>query len=119
IAVSGRAVAQGRYSPSTPNVLVLDPSGTSVTATGGAGLNVTNGGLFVNSTSTNALNISNNTSVTANEYDFSGPSVSNTASLQGPSGGSATIYYNQTATPDPLQGLPAPSTSGFTKYDSN
>jgi hypothetical protein len=122
IPVSARAVAGGRWKTGDASILVLNPSGTTVTGNGNTGINIA-GPFIVNSTGPNVFNLPGNPTITANEFDFAGnsspPSLGLSSSqvsqdLLGPGGSAASIAYSQTPTADPLSFLPPPSTTGLT-----
>jgi len=124
IPISARAVARGQWVPGTNGFLVLAPSGTSVTMTGNANVNVQNGTFVVNSTGPNAYNGGKVKSV-ASEFDFlasqtnSGLGANPSQYVSGPGGASPTIAYNQPQVTDPLAFLPQPSSSGMTVRSSS
>jgi Flp pilus assembly protein TadG len=112
--VTARAVARGLLAPSSVGLLVLGPSGTTVTLKGNATVNIQNGSVVVDSTGPNVFSFSgnsNNTNITGTEIDLVSSSSNLGAStnyFNGPNGTAATINYNQPSTPDPLANLPVP-----------
>jgi hypothetical protein len=106
IAVRGRAVARGIWSPFKDGIMVLDPSvASALTAGGGGGFTLNNANVIVDSN--NSTSVSNNStgatlSVANGAFYLSG-GISNNTTLKG------TVYYNQRPTPDPLAYLPEPS----------
>jgi hypothetical protein len=95
------------------SVVVLDPTAVgALSLSGNASIKVT-GGVFVDSSSSGALSASGNTQITASVIDVHG-GVQAT--------GNATFHpapiTKAASLPDPLAGLPAPSTSGLTNYGS-
>jgi hypothetical protein len=110
--VTARAVARGSYTPATPGILILDPSGNNtlnVTATGN--VTVTNGGAIdVNSKSANGGATCTNTgNIVADTINLSDNTYnhSNTGTLIGQ------INFNVPPTPDPLAGLAEPTQPGL------
>jgi Flp pilus assembly protein TadG len=110
--VSARSVARGLYKPSSPGILILDPTDNNtldVTASGG--VTVTNGGsIIVDSKSANGgLTITNTGNVTAANVNLSDGlyNQSNSGTVIG------TVNYNQPPTPDPLATLPEPSQPAY------
>ena len=109
IQAGARAVARGLYTPSSPGILVLDPTDNNtldVTASGG--VTVTNhGSITDDSKSANGgLTITNTGNVTADTVNLSDGTYnhSNSGNII-----ANTINYNQAATPDPLASMPEPS----------
>ena len=95
------------------SIVVLDPTASgALSLSGSASINV-GGGVFVDSSSSSALSASGTSQITASVIDVHG-GVQKT--------GSATFNpappTNAAPRPDPLAGLPAPSTSGLTNYGS-
>jgi Flp pilus assembly protein TadG len=108
LTVTARAVARGLYTPSSPGILVLDPTGNnSLDVTASGGVTVTNGGAIdVDSNSASGgLTITNTGNVTADTINLS----DNTYNHSNSGDAIGTINYKQPATPDPLALLPEPS----------
>jgi Flp pilus assembly protein TadG len=106
--VAARSVGRGKFAPSSPGILILDPTDNNtldVTASGG--VTVTNGGAIdVNSQSPNGGATCTNTgNITADTINLSDNTFnhSNSGTLVG------TINYNVPPTPDPLAALPEPA----------
>lgn len=121
LSVQGRAVARGSQTPPGIGILVLDPSANNAFQMSGTGsVNVTNGSVVVDSTSSTGLHLSASGSLTAdviNTHTTSSPGYSATAS--GTVNG--TMNFNQPVTPDPLASFASsntPSTSGVVDYGS-
>ncbi len=112
MSATASAVAQGG-SPtpySTAAILVLNPSGTSVTLSGSAAVTAVGGSVIVDSNSSSSVLSSGFPSITAPTLDLSG-----SIRYSGSNPNNATVTNTgQTATPDPLASIPAPSTSGMT-----
>jgi hypothetical protein len=105
-AVSG----SGTFPYSTAAILVLNPTGTSVTLSGSPAVTAKNGSIIVDSTSSAAIVSSGSPSITAPVLDLSGK-----ISFSGASPNKATVTNTgQPNTPDPLAGIAAPSSSGMT-----
>jgi Flp pilus assembly protein TadG len=111
--ICAAATAKKMRSPS--GILVLDPTGRkALDMSGGSQLNLPNGDVVVDSSDSDAFNISGgNSGITANEISITGNYSA--------SGGSADNLHPtpQTGQPperDPLAGLPAPSTAGLPVY---
>jgi hypothetical protein len=106
------ASTPGSISSLINGVTVLDPSGqNALQMSGGATLKLPTGLVAVNSSSSSALNISGrNSGITATMIDVTGNYIA--------TGGSAanlhpTPLTGVAPTPDPMAGLPEPSTSGL------
>jgi Flp pilus assembly protein TadG len=114
--IAAAAVARGTTAPySKAAVLVLAATGTSVTATGSAQVNVNNGSVVVDSTSASAVLLSGSAGITTSELDLSG-GVRSSSSV----GIQATVTKtNQPSTADPLGGIAAPSSSGLAVQSSS
>jgi hypothetical protein len=114
-AVVGRAVARASYQPASPAMLVLDPSGSSVTISGTNIINLNGGSFVVNSTSGSAAVSSGSPAIQAGQFYFSGSPgylYSGSSPWEAPNGSAApasTITSGATPTPDPLANLPVPS----------
>jgi hypothetical protein len=107
---SATALGGSRTPYSTAAILVLDPSGTSVTLSGTAALTAVGGSVIVDSSSTSSVLASGTPSITAPTLDLSGG-----IRYSGSNPNNATVTNTgQTSTPDPLASIPAPSTSGMT-----
>jgi hypothetical protein len=111
MSVQANAVAGfGSLPYSTAAILVLNPTGTSVTLSGLTAVTAKNGSIIVDSTSNAAIVSSGSPSITAPVLDLSGK-----ISSSGASPNKATVTNSgQPNTPDPLAGIAAPSLSGMT-----
>ena len=111
VAVEGRAVADvtsAAYSPAA--ILVLGPSGSTVTLSGTTKVTASGGSVVVDSTSSSSITSSGSPSITTPELDLSG-----NISYSGTNPNKATTTkYGQTPTPDPLANLAVPSSAGMT-----
>jgi Flp pilus assembly protein TadG len=105
------AVARGSGSAySTAAILVLAPTGTSVTLSGTTQITAKNGPVIVDSTSSSSVVSSGSPSITAPVLDLSGQIL-----FSGSNPNKATVTNTgQANTPDPLSGIVAPSSSGMT-----
>lgn len=109
IPVGARAVARGRWTPFKAGILVLAPTGNTLSGVGNATA-VSGGPVVINSTDSAAVTGSGNVSMTAPEFDISGAVSPNPAYFHG------TVNTNVRRTPDPLSYLPPPSTSGLARF---
>jgi hypothetical protein len=111
MSVTATAVARGVPTPySKAALLVLAPSGTSVTLSGTPQVTAVNGSIIVDSTSSAAILSSGTPTITAPELDLSGE-----ITYSGHNPNNATVTkYGQANTPDPLASIPAPSSAGLT-----
>jgi hypothetical protein len=101
-----RTVARGKVKYNF-GVILLDPSMSgAMSGTGSARLNVPNGTIAVDSSSSSAANFSGSAGATAQTINITG----------GSSGGSfvGTVVTGASPTPDPLTSLPAPNMSTMT-----
>jgi hypothetical protein len=116
MSVAASAVARGITTPySTAAILVLDPSGSSVTLSGTVQVTAVNGSVVVDSTSAAAVLSSGSPSITTPELDLSGH-----ITYSGTNPNKATLTkFRQPNTPDPLASIPAPSSSGMTVQSSS
>ena len=113
-AMASAVAGSGSGAYSTAALLVLNPTGTSVTLSGTTALTATNGSIVVNSTSSTAVLSSGSPSITAPVLDLSG-----SIRYSGTNPNKATVTnLGQSSTPDPLAGLAAPSTTGMTNHGS-
>jgi hypothetical protein len=120
IPVSARAVAQGRSvngasASGLPGILVLNPTGTAITAVGNGKVDVTDpqgytghgGSIYVDSTGPNAV------SVKGANANLTAPSVFIAQTGSAPSGitvsGGGSVNMGAAPLPDPLAYLPAPT----------
>jgi hypothetical protein len=110
LSVTARAVARGRWVPSSPGVLVLDYSGKGTFSVQGGGAFTESGAaVVINSSDPQALIDTGNGTVIATEFDITGAlSVSNQATLK-TSPIPNNINEGVPPTADPLAYLPAPS----------
>lgn len=114
---SATALGGSKTPYSTAAILVLNPSGTSVTLSGTASLTAVGGSVIVDSNSSSSVLSSGSPgpSITAPTLDLSGGIRSS-----GSNPNNATVTNTgQTSTPDPLASIPAPSTSGMTVQSSS
>ena len=109
---TARGLSDAPYS--TAAVLVLNPTGTSVTLSGTTSVTAKNGSIIVDSTSSSAILSSGSPSITAPVLDLSG-----SITYSGTNPNKATVTNSsQPNTPDPLAGLAAPSSTGMTNHGS-
>jgi Flp pilus assembly protein TadG len=112
-AMASAVAGSGTVPYSTAAILVLNPTGTSVTLSGSPAVTAKNGSIIVDSTSNAAVVSSGSTpgpSITAPVLDLSGK-----ISFSGSNPNKATVTTTgQPNTPDPLAGITAPSSSGMT-----
>jgi Flp pilus assembly protein TadG len=110
--VVARAVARGRWAPDNNGILVLAPTGQGAFSTVGNGvMNLVGASLIVDSTDPAGATLTNNATVSAPVFDFSGtPGYS----CSGSGGFQGTIYSGQPPTPDPLAYIPEPDPSTMT-----
>jgi hypothetical protein len=116
MSVTASAVARGISKPySTAALLVLAPSGSSVTLSGTTQVTAVNGSIVIDSTSSSSVVSSGSPSITTPTLDLSGRIL-----YSGTNPNKATVTnYNQTSTADPLSSIPAPSSSGMTVQSSS
>ncbi|HZW30871.1 MAG TPA: pilus assembly protein TadG-related protein [Isosphaeraceae bacterium] len=116
LSVTASAVARGTANPySKAAILVLNRSGSSVTLSGTTQVTAVNGSIIVDSTSAASILSSGTPSITAPVLDLSG-----NIRYSGHNPNNATVTnYSQPNTPDPLAGIPAPSSSGMTVQSSS
>jgi hypothetical protein len=95
---------------STAAIQVLDPTGTGITLSGTTQVTAKNGAIIVNSTSASSVIASGSPTITTPTLDLSG----NIAFSGSNPNKATTTNYGQTATPDPLSSIVAPSSSGMT-----
>src|SRR5438094_178555 len=108
------AVARGRWVPSSNGFLVLGPSGTSITMSGTANIQVNGGTFIADSSGPQVFRDSSSVKTTASEFDFVSTAANlgispATSYLASPGGTAPTINYSQPVAPDPLASLAAPS----------
>ena len=123
LSVTASAVAQGTLgSSSTPYstaaLLVLAPTGSSVTLSGSTKVTALNGSIVVDSTSSASILSSGSNpgpSITAPELDLSGKILYSGSNPNQ----ATTTKSSQPNTPDPLASLSAPSSSGMTVQSSS
>jgi Flp pilus assembly protein TadG len=109
-AMASAVAGSGTVPYSTAAILVLNPTGTSVTLSGSTQVTAKNGSIIVDSTSSAAIVSSGTPSITAPVLDLSGK-----ISFSGSNPNKATVTdTGQPNTPDPLAGIAAPSSSGMT-----
>jgi Flp pilus assembly protein TadG len=105
--------ASSAYSPAA--ILVLAPTGSSVTLSGTTQVTASNGNVIVDSTSSSSILSSGAGSITTPTLDLSG-----NITYSGSNPNKATVTnYGQANTPDPLANIPAPSSSGMTVQSSS
>jgi hypothetical protein len=117
MSATASAVALGGSSTpySTAAILALNPSGTSVTFSGTTSVTAVGGSVIVDSNSSSSVLASGTPSITAPTLDLSGG-----IQYSGTNPNKATVTNTgQTATPDPLASIPAPSSSGMTVQRSS
>lgn len=117
MSATASAVAEGGSSApySTAAILVLNPTGTSVTMSGTTAVSAVGGSVIVDSNSSMSVLSSGSPSITAPTLDLSG-----SIRYSGTNPNKATVTNtSQTPTPDPLAGIPAPSTSGMTTQSNS
>jgi Flp pilus assembly protein TadG len=109
-AMASAVAGSGTVPYSTAAILVLNPTGTSVTLSGSTQVTAKNGSIIVDSTSNAAIVSSGTPSITAPVLDLSGK-----ISFSGSNPNKAAVTTTgQPNTPDPLAGIAAPSSSGMT-----
>ena len=110
MSVTARAVARVMPSPSSPVILLLDPSmPKSLNATGNGDIIATGGSIVVDSSDSQAGNITGNGSVTAPNINFTG---SDNTTGNGIFNG--TVKTGVAPTIDPLASLPVPTAPATT-----
>jgi hypothetical protein len=117
IPIRGRAVAAGLLKPLDKGIILLDPSGQSLTAVGNASIDVTSGAIVVDSNNSAAASLVGNASIIAPTIDFTGSpgySLSGNAGF----GPGTTLASNQPPVPDPLAYLPPPNPNSLTVQSS-
>jgi Putative Flp pilus-assembly TadE/G-like len=116
MAVTGRSVARGIYSPASAAILLLDPSmPKALNATGNGNVTVTGGGsIVVDSSNSQGGNITGSGNVSASNINFYG-SYNTTSSGRF----LGTIKTNVAPTADPLSALPVPNPSTMTTQSSS
>jgi Flp pilus assembly protein TadG len=111
MSAAASAVARGTtVAYSTAALLVLAPTGSSVTLSGTTQVTAVNGSIVVDSTSSSAILSSGSPSITAPVLDLSGNILYSGSNPNK----ATTTNYSQPNTPDPLAGISAPTTSGLT-----
>jgi hypothetical protein len=110
MSVTARGVARGISSPSSPAILLLDPSmKASLNVTGNGGINATGGSIVVDSNNAQAGVTVGNGNVTAPNMNFTGSyTTTGSGSFIG------TIKTTVSPTSDPLSRIPAPDPSTLT-----
>lgn len=110
IAVEARAVARGMQNPyAKAAILLLDPSSAGAFNDTGNGLTVTGAPILINSSSSQAAELSGNALVTAPQMKI----VGNYTIGGGNASINSTVSTGVTATPDPLAKLPLPVASSL------
>jgi hypothetical protein len=112
LTVRARAVAIGKWAPFRDGIMVLDPTSSgSLSANGGASINVVNADVIVDSNAPDAATAIGGTVISAPNFYITGvPGTSTTG------GGTfaGNIVDNQQPTPDPLANIPVPDPSTMT-----
>ena len=110
LTVGARSVARGAIPDPNIGFLLLDPTmPDSLSMTGNAGVNVTNGSVIIDSNNSEAVRSTGNAQVIASKINITGSGYSvPSGAFQG------TVKTGVAPTPDPLAHLPVPSTSGMT-----
>jgi Putative Flp pilus-assembly TadE/G-like len=113
--VSARAVARGLWTPASPGILVLDPTGNNALDVSASGnVTVTNGGAVIvdSNSASGGATFGDTGSVVATAINLGDNTYNHSSSgtLYAPAVGlTSGINYNQLPTPDPLAALPEPS----------
>ena len=104
MSVAARTVARGIASPTSPAILLLDPSmKAAINVTGNGGITVTGGSIVVDSRHPQAGVITSSGDVSAPNINFTG-----SYSTSGSGGFVGTVKTAQPVTADPLAGLAVP-----------
>ena len=112
--VAGRSVARGLAKGSDIGLLLTNPSGNgALSGSGNGSLTVTKGSLTVDSTSSQAISLSGNASVTASNINIVGGYSAGKGGLHG------TIKTGVTPVPDPYANLPVPDPTKMTVQSSS
>ena len=113
ITVTARAVAEGGWKAASNGILVLDPTAPgSLTDTGNGTVTVQGASLIVDSSAPDGGTATGGGTVSATTADFSGmPGYGGSGTWSG------TLNSGVPPTPDPLAGLPEPTTAGMASFN--
>ena len=115
MSVTARAVARGITSPSSPAILLLDPSmKASINVTGNGGVTATGGSIVIDSNNSQAGVITSAGNVTAPNINFTG-----SYTTTGSGGFIGWVKSGVASTPDPLSSLATPDTTSMTVQSSS
>jgi hypothetical protein len=104
LAVRGRGVAEGK--PKDIGLILLQSTGSALTMSGSASLQVMNAPIVTNSSSTLVYSLAGTTSVSAQYHDLAAATLAASAQVTG------TVNTGVAVLPDPLKALPNPNSAG-------